>query len=840
MLALTSNAQRSPGSILSPSDLDGITSLQDFRSLTGRVGLTSAQSLSKSTISDAVSHVVSGIDTKLSSQESVDRSAFSAGVDRISVGSADQFGPQHLTKQEALEIEQSGRAFLEASSRTADRLNLPASGISSEFSKAHVGLPDLPTLPPRLQCPFERSKWPACDPQSKYRTLDGSCNNLNNPLWGKSFTPFERFISPAYNDGVSEPRTIDVTGQKLPNARKISREFHQPFSHTFPKLNHLAMEYGQFISHDIQFNALSKGYRGSNLNCCERPNRIGCFPIEIPPGDPFFTNRTCLNLVRALPTPNLECVLGVREQLNQNTHFLDASQVYGSDKSSSDSLRTFSEGLMKTNSDLLPSNSGPNAGCTITVQSRPCFRAGDARVNQQPALASLHIIWMREHNRVARRLAEVQPSWRGDDEKLFQEARRVVVAMLQHITYNEYLQEILGQDNMVKYDLKPQTWGFYNGYASHQKPMIKNGFSAAAFRFGHSMIADHLTTHNGFTQTSNQLLKDTFLKPDLVYTRGVDEIARGLTRSPSETVDRYITSQVTRHLFERQPGFGGDLAATNIQRGRDHGIPNYQEWRRYCGLSGQYSHQHTIRRTLQQIYRNPNDMDLFTAGVSETPVLGGKVGPTFACLIGEQFRALKNGDRFYYENNGVGRFSQGQLNEIRGVTLSQVICRNTGISQIQRNAFRDIGNGNPLVSCRSLKDIDLTKWGDNSGCQQSGGWSDWTTTPCFGNWRIRYRICTNPTQSQCNACPTPYEVEVEACGWIWEPLWPRRDGTFIGSVSGESLQSRAPTAAQSRDMKAKIEAELTGLIQNRRGSIDPSLFEKALSAVSMSSSSLRL
>ncbi|XP_045159592.2 heme peroxidase 2-like isoform X2 [Mercenaria mercenaria] len=817
---------------MSAAQLDGLSSLQDFVAL--RQGQSSPD-ISTRTISDAVSQAMSGIETKLSSKEALDRSAFNAGVDRVSIAATDQFGPQHLTSQAALDIEQAGQAFLETASTTAKRLNVPASGISSQFSKARIMLPDFKILPRRLECPFQKSKWPTCDRLSKYRTLDGSCNNLNNRLWGKSFTPFERYLTPAYDDGISDPRKRSVSGGWLPNARKISREFHLQLSNKYKDLTHLAMEYGQFISHDIQFNALSKGYRGSNLNCCERPNRKGCFPITIPPGDPFFTNRTCLNLVRALPTPNLECTLGIREQLNQNTHFIDASHIYGSDKATSDSLRTFTGGLLKTSNDLLPSNSGQNAGCIITVATRPCFRAGDPRVNQQPALASLHTIWMREHNRIAKRLAQVQPSWQADDERLFQEARRIVVAMIQHITYKEYLPEILGDDVMVKYGLKPQANGFYYGYSEKEKPMIRNGFSAAVFRFGHSMISDHLPTHNGFIQTTNNLLKDTFLKPDLVYTRGVDELARGLTRSSSEKVDRYITAQVTRHLFERQPGQGGDLAATNIQRGRDHGLPNYQKWRRYCGLSGQYSHDNYIKQALQRLYSSPDDMDLFTAGVSETPVSGGKVGPTFACIIGEQFRSLKKGDRFYYENNEIGKFTSDQLKEIRRISMSKVICRNTGIPHIQRNAFKDIIPGNPLVNCRNLKDIDFSKWGAHVDCQTTGGvWSSWTTTPCFGNWRIRYRLCSNSAPSHCgNPCSKRYEVKVESCGWIWGPIWPRPGGV----APNPSFPSRAANTAQTNDMKSKIEAKVSGLI-NKQGNIDASIFERALSSVSSSMSRL--
>lgn len=70
---------------------------------------------------------------------------------------------------------------------------------------------------------------------------------------------------------------------------------------------------------------------------------------------------------------------------------------------------------------------------------------GDGRVNEQIELALMHTLWMREHNRVAGILQSLHRDW--SDEALFQEARRIVVAEMQHITYNEFLPIILGTNN---------------------------------------------------------------------------------------------------------------------------------------------------------------------------------------------------------------------------------------------------------------------------------------------------------------------------------------------------------------------------------------------------------
>lgn len=77
-----------------------------------------------------------------------------------------------------------------------------------------------------------------------------------------------------------------------------------------------------------------------------------------------------------------------------------------------------------------------------------CFLAGDQRVNENVGVAAVHTLWLREHNRLAEELANLNPQW--EDETLYQEARRVVIAEIQHITYNEYLPMVLGQ---VRYSL---------------------------------------------------------------------------------------------------------------------------------------------------------------------------------------------------------------------------------------------------------------------------------------------------------------------------------------------------------------------------------------------------
>ncbi|CAG2121493.1 unnamed protein product, partial [Medioppia subpectinata] len=159
-----------------------------------------------------------------------------------------------------------------------------------------------------------------------------------------------------------------------------------------------------------------------------------------------------------------------------------------------------------------------------------------------------------------------------------------------------------------------------------------------------------------------------------------------------------------------------DLGALNVQRGRDHGLPPYNEWRKYCNLSFAHTfddlkHEiknERIRYKLQQIYGNPNNIDLWVGAVSEDILQLSKVGPTFQCLLVEQFKRLRDGDRFYFENSGV--LTAEQMIEIKKTSLARVICDNSdNITTITSDVFIQPKHQN-WQNCHHLPAIDLNKW----------------------------------------------------------------------------------------------------------------------------------
>ncbi|CAH1390605.1 unnamed protein product [Nezara viridula] len=367
-------------------------------------------------------------------------------------------------------------------------------------------------------------------------------------------------------------------------------------------------------------------------------------PIPIPSGDPFYPRRNvstgervCLPFMRSLPGQHR---LGPREQINQNTAYLDGSQIYGEHACLARELRGFGGKMNATRhptqgKDLLPiSPSHPEC----KAPSGYCFIGGDGRASEQPGLTAMHTIYLREHNRLVDGLRGVNPHW--GDEKLFQTARKITVASYQHVLYNEFLPRILGWNAINLYGLKLNSQAYYKGYSSTCNPTIVTEFATAAYRIGHSLLRPHIprmgTSYNPVEPAI--LLRDHFFNPDIIYQPHIiDDIMRGLASTPMESLDQFITGEITNHLFEdrRIPHSGMDLPALNVQRARDHGIPPYNEYRSLCNLKRAVTWDDLSREIpaeviarLRLIYPTVNDVDLFPGGLSERPLQGGLVGPT--------------------------------------------------------------------------------------------------------------------------------------------------------------------------------------------------------------------
>ncbi|XP_063411145.1 myeloperoxidase-like [Mytilus trossulus] len=602
----------------------------------------------------------------------------------------------------------------------------------------------------RKHCKTETNQ--KCDDNKRYASADGSCNNLDHPSWGVTNSNQGRYVPAEYNDGFNEPRIYGKYGTKLPEPRLISNMLFRPQKSTklSQDLTILHMAWGQFMIHDVVKTPITKGVKGSDIQCCgeNAENSPDCFSLAIPSNDPYFsTDRQCLNFVRSRPGKLNDNLPGIREQINEVTSFLDGSVIYGSSEEQMKDLKMGYKGLLATKEcpfsqkvlnfmrkptietegcRSLPK--GPDAPCFVLSKGDYhdyCQKAGDKRVNVVPNLCALHNLFVRYHNKIAERLAQVNfISWSSD--QLFEETRKIVTAILQHVTYNEYLPVVIGKRNMIKYKLFSAETGFDNVYNEMVDATVKNSFGAAAFRFGHSQITNYQSRMNSqYTRYSETPIEQTFKRPGMCtaqHGKNIPDLLRWMFTDKSAETDRYFESGVRDKLFSKQQGKTLDLPAMNIQRGRDHGLPGYNAFRRWCNLAVGYSfgrrntwslsdHSYSNTRLLRKIYRHPDDIDLFVGGISETHVTDGVVGPTFACIIGQQFRDIKLGDRFWYENKlAITSFTLDQVNEIKKVKLSQVICKGSDVNSVQENPLKAPSFENPRRECSDFPYIDLNKW----------------------------------------------------------------------------------------------------------------------------------
>ena len=495
-----------------------------------------------------------------------------------------------------------------------------------------------------------------------FRSIDGIGNNAANPDWGSAGTDFLRVAPSDYGDGISSP-----AGEERPGAREISNAV---FAQTedIPSergTSDLFWVWGQFLDHDIDLTGEAA------------PGEQESFDITVPAGDPFFVPGSTIPLTRSGASPGTGTGAGnPREQVNEITSFVDASMVYGSDPVRAEALRDTGGKLKVSEGDLLPPDPGglPNAG------PPGGFLAGDVRANENVALTSLHTLFVREHNRLVDEIAAENPGL--TDEQLYQEAKAIVEAKIQAITYNEFLPLLLGPDALDAYD----------GYKPDIDPGIANIFATAAFRVGHTMLSSNLyrMDESGAESEFGHLsLRDAFFAPGRITDEGgIDPLLRGLASSMSQEIDTHIVDDVRNFLFG-PPGAGGfDLASLNMQRGRDHGLPSYNEARIAYGLDPVTSFDEIttdgdVVDALESIYDSVDDIDVFVGGLAEDHVPDAVVGELFHAVLVDQFTRLRDGDSFWYES----RFSGEQLEELQNTRLADVIRDNTDIEYIQDDAM---------------------------------------------------------------------------------------------------------------------------------------------------------
>ena len=497
---------------------------------------------------------------------------------------------------------------------------------------------------------------------NEFRSIDGSANNQIDSTRGAANTPLLRNSTNAYADGCSAPAGSDQRGARDISNLVVAQDHLIPNAQ---RVTDFLWQWGQFIDHDM------------DLTPAVDP--LEPFNIPVPPGDPFFDPNNTGTQIIELDRSLYQMINGVREQVNIDTAYIDASQVYGSDEARAHELRQLDgSGRLKTSAgNLLPYNihGFPNVPTTDAI----FFLAGDFRSNEQLGLTAMHTLFLREHNFWADVIQAAEPSL--DDDGIYFRARAIVGAEIQIITYRDFLPLLLGNNPLAP----------YRGYRPEVNAGIANEFSGAAFRVGHTLLSPQLLRLDNHNQSiGNISLADSFFNPTQISSIGIEPYLRGLAKQRPQEVDAYVVDPVRNFLFG-QPGQGGfDLASLNIQRGRDHGLPRYNQVRIDYGLTpyatfAQMNPDPIIQAKLAAAYASPNDIDIWLGALAEKHKPGMMVSETTYAILKDQFERLRDGDRFWYQIY----LPRPLVAMLEQQSLGDIIRRNTSISsELQRNVFR--------------------------------------------------------------------------------------------------------------------------------------------------------
>lgn len=467
-------------------------------------------------------------------------------------------------------------------------------------------------------------------------SFDGSGNSLTKPSLNAVNTEEER-IGP----NTQGPGGAPATG---PNPRIISNTvLGGPLANTNdPTLSAVTYAFGQFVDHDLD---------------AEKVTGTAPINIPVPAGDPEFPAGSTIALTRAAtgPTGNI---------LNTISGWLDGSQIYGSSATSDAGLRGPNGTLLASPGNNLPVVNGQ-------------FVAGDLRVTENPDLTALQNLFQRNHNRLAAQLAQVHPGWTSD--QIFNEARAINTAELQNVVYTEFLPAILGPNA-----IKP-----YAGYDPNADPTTSQEFTAAAYRFGHSIVSNQVNKldNNGKLVETNTLAAAFFATPASYGANGgTDGLLRSISSDHAQVEDAHIVDGLRNLLVD--PPDGTDLAAINIARGRDVGLPTFNQERVALGLAPyQNFTDFTDAKTaaaLQSVYGSVDAVDLWVGGLAESHAPGALVGPTFQAIIARHFEGLRDGDHLWWQNQA---FDPATQNTIAHTTLSDMIQLNTDTVGLQPDVF---------------------------------------------------------------------------------------------------------------------------------------------------------
>jgi hypothetical protein len=372
-----------------------------------------------------------------------------------------------------------------------------------------------------------------------------------------------------------------------------------------------------------------------------------------------------------------------REYPNEVSSWIDGGSIYSSSVEFQDYLRSGEGGHLKVTDvdgwDMVPGRVTEYIESTTGDNPNLQFFTGDSRNLENIGLTSLQLLFIREHNRLADGLSERHSDW--NDEQIFQRAKKLVQAEIQAITYNEYLPSIgIDLDN-------------YSGYNSTINPQLSNEYILlAAFATGSQMADGWLQFDEGLNETSNGHLdlRDGFwTTSSLIEAGGIDSTIRGAAYDTQREMDVAVIPSLRNLMSGAMWGGWMDDCAMDIQRGRDRGLTDYNSLREGLGLErvtdfSDISSDVDAQQKLALAYSDVDSIDAYIGVMAEDRLASSIYGETQQMLVLNQFQRIRDGDRFWYENDAELNSLTTELNSLR---LSDIILRNTEVESIQCEVF---------------------------------------------------------------------------------------------------------------------------------------------------------
>ena len=510
----------------------------------------------------------------------------------------------------------------------------------------------------------------------EYRSLDGTGNH---PLdWGSISAPLNQYTTSSFSDSISEP-----SGWNRPNERVISNTLFSQTDMIMDPLNlsDFVWVFGQFIEHDIVFVEDSENEYLS---------------ITVPEDDEVFAPNSDIFMLRSQKIEGTGTdINNPRQYRNSVTSYLDLSSVYGCDEARSKWLReSDGSGKLKTSQgNLLPWNT-PSGEFNDTdlstaipsmidkLNNQRLFVAGDVRANENPLLIAIHTLFVREHNRLCDHYLEKHPSWLGNDEKLYQNARKHLIAYYQSVVFDEWLPAM-------------GIWlPDYTGYKTDMNPSIMNVFSAATFNIGLTLNSGTIVRMDNsgrMIPNGDISYRDAYFKPiEINHAGGVEPYFKGMASQIQQNLDCKVVDAMRNYVIDDVAMIGKDYAAINVKRGRERGIADYNTIRDDFGMPPMNNFfsltgSQDAAAQLESLYGDVDNIDPWVGMLAERHNPDALFGELALRIIERQFQLLRDGDSYYYQHGD--QFEEHQMDDIANTSFHDIIMRNTTIDLMQENVF---------------------------------------------------------------------------------------------------------------------------------------------------------